>query len=60
MCFNPIDLDDACECLECEVALCKTDYESISGKDQPCPNCQSTDGFKKKLSRDHKAKIAAL
>jgi len=32
VCMDPIDIDSACECLECEVAICKKDYESIAGK----------------------------
>ena len=63
VCNRPLDLEESCECLECEVAICAADHETLSQKDQFCcpnPQCQSSDGFKKKLSRTHKQKIAEL
>ena len=60
VCYEALDLDTACECLECEVAICKKDCELIEKSGQGCPHCRSTQGFKKRLSRHHRKKIEEL
>ena len=30
VCHKPLDLEDACECIECEVAICTADYNILS------------------------------
>ena len=52
ICFEPLDLDTATECIKCEVAICKKD--KIKLEDYPCPNCRSYYGFKENISRYHR------
>ena len=60
--MEPLDLDNSCECLECEVAICTKDCEALEKRKGTfnCPLCRSEDGFKKKLSRHHREKIEKL
>lgn len=60
ICYELLDLATASECLECEVAICRKDCQILEQNNQCCPNCRSTEGFKKKLSRNHKQKIESL
>ena len=60
ICLEPINVQDACECLECEVAICAKCCQQLERQKQTCPQCRSEEGFKKKLSRDHKEKIENL
>ena len=54
VCKEPLNVDAACECLECEMAVCKPDYEELVKSKKPCPICNSEDGWKKKISRENK------
>jgi len=60
ICYELLDLNTACECLECEVAICRHDCQILEQNNQTCPYCRSSEGFKKKLSRSHKQKIESL
>ena len=64
VCLQLVDVDDACECLECEDAICKRHYTDLvaNADDQTvqCPKCKAVEGFKKKLSKKHRANILQL
>lgn len=62
ICMLPIDIEDAFECLNCEIKICRGNSKCIEVENdkKPCPVCKSTDGFKKKLSRQNKFSISNL